>query len=176
MIDKFENNGSGWVIVRPIAYKLRFIRYNDLFRRARGFIPTPSWLHGRRAVINIQNEDDYCFVKCIYRYFNRDRYRQDYRDIPIDVVKKYFENSCIDLSMFDRGIDHGSVREFELSSKIGINIYYIDQRGHEYSRLDYISIYNNTDHEPMINLGYMNHGEKCHFVLITKPNCILSSK
>jgi hypothetical protein len=65
MNDKFENNGSGWVIVRPVAFKIRFIKYNDIFRRARGFIPTPSWLHGRRAVINFRNEDDYCFVKCI---------------------------------------------------------------------------------------------------------------
>jgi hypothetical protein len=84
MIDKFENNVSGWVIVRPLVFKIRFIKYNDMFRRARGFIPTPSWLDGRREVINIQNEDDYCFVKCIYRYFNKDRYRHDYRDIPID--------------------------------------------------------------------------------------------
>jgi hypothetical protein len=122
MIDKFENNGSGWVIVRPLAFKIRFIKYNDMFRRARRFIPTPSWLHGRRAVINIQNEDDYCFMKCLYRYFKIDKHRHDYRDILIDAVKKYFENNCIDLSMFDRGIDNGSVREFELSSKIGINI------------------------------------------------------
>jgi hypothetical protein len=85
MMDKFENQGSKWVIVRPLAFKLRFIRDTDVYRRARGFIPTPSWLHGRRAIINIQNEDDYCFFKCIYQYFNRDRYRHDYRDIPMDL-------------------------------------------------------------------------------------------
>jgi hypothetical protein len=98
MIDKFENNGSGWVIVRPLSYKIRFIKYNDMFRRARGFIPTPPWLHGRRAIINIENEDDYCFLKCIYRHFNRNKYRHDYLDITIDVVKKFFQDCNIDLS------------------------------------------------------------------------------
>jgi hypothetical protein len=107
MMDKFENQGSNWV-----AFKLRFIRYTDVFRRARGFIPTPSWLHGRKAVINIQNEDDYCFLKCIYRYFNRDRHRHDYSDIPMDVVNRFFENRCVNISIFDNGINHETVREF----------------------------------------------------------------
>jgi hypothetical protein len=54
MMDKFENQGSNWVIVRPLAFKLRFVRHTDVFRRSRGFIPTPAWLHGRKAIINIQ--------------------------------------------------------------------------------------------------------------------------
>jgi hypothetical protein len=173
---KFENQGSNWVIVRPLAFKLRLIKYTDRFRRARGFIPTPSWLHGRRAIINIQNEDDHCFLKCIYRYFNRDRYRHDYRDVSMDVVNRFFENKCINISIFDNGINHETVREFEISSKIGINIFYIDQRGHEYTRMDYVSIFNDTDHDPTINLGYMNDGDKCHFVLVTKVNSLISEK
>jgi hypothetical protein len=111
MMDKFENQGSNWVIVRPLAFKLRFIRYTDVFRRARGFIPTPAWLHGRRAIINIQNEDDHCFLKCIYRYFNRDKHRHDYRDISMDVVNRFFENRCINISIFDNGINHETVRD-----------------------------------------------------------------
>jgi hypothetical protein len=69
----------------------------------------------------------------------------------MDVVNRFFENRCVNISIFDNGINHETVREFELSSKIEINIFYIDQRGHEYTRMDYVSIFNDTDHEPTIN-------------------------
>jgi hypothetical protein len=94
----------------------------------------------------------------------------------MDVVNRFFENKCINISIFDNGINHETVREFEISSKIGINIFYIDQRGHEYTRMDYVSIFNDTDHDPTINLGYMNDGDKCHFVLVTKVNSLISEK
>jgi hypothetical protein len=74
MIDNFEHQGSDWVILSPVDFKFRFIRYKNGFKRARGFIPTPDWLNGRRAIINIQNKDENCFFKCIYRFFNRDKH------------------------------------------------------------------------------------------------------
>jgi hypothetical protein len=67
MMDNFEHQGSDWVIVKPVDFKFRLIRYKSGFKRARGFIPTPAWLNGRRAIINIQNKDENCFFKCIYR-------------------------------------------------------------------------------------------------------------
>jgi hypothetical protein len=56
MIHNFEHQGSNWVIVKPLSFKVRFIRYTDRFNRARGFIPTPAWLNARKAIINIQNK------------------------------------------------------------------------------------------------------------------------
>jgi hypothetical protein len=104
MMDKFENQGSNRVIVRPLAFKLRFIRHTDVFRRARGFIPTPAWLHGRRAIINIQNEDDHCFLKCIYRYFNRDKHHHDYRDICREVIDDFLLSRHIYRAIFSDGV------------------------------------------------------------------------
>jgi hypothetical protein len=49
MMDNFENQGSNWVIVRPLQFKVRFIRFTERFRRARGFVPTPIWLHGKKG-------------------------------------------------------------------------------------------------------------------------------
>jgi hypothetical protein len=106
MINNFENNGSNWVIVKPVSFKIRLIKYAESFRRAKGFIPTPSWLHGRRAIINIKNDDDNCFFKCIYRHFNKDKHRHDYRDVKMEVVSKFFNDNNFNLSMFERGVDH----------------------------------------------------------------------
>jgi hypothetical protein len=50
MIDKFENDGSDWVLNKPLMLTVRFIRYFDWFNRARGFIETPDWLKNRKAI------------------------------------------------------------------------------------------------------------------------------
>jgi hypothetical protein len=177
MMDNFENQGSNWVIVRPLQFKVRFIRFSERFRRAKGHIKTPVWLHDKKAIINMENEDDLCFFKCIWRYFNRDKHRHDYKDEKdLKVINTFFEEAGIDLSMFNDGITQESVRQFELTNKIGINIFYIDKRGPEHCRLDYISVYNDIIHEPMIDLGYLVEGDICHFVIVTKPNCIISNK
>jgi hypothetical protein len=42
MMHNIEDSGSNWIIVKPLSFKLRFIRYLDRFNRARGFIPTPE--------------------------------------------------------------------------------------------------------------------------------------
>jgi hypothetical protein len=177
MMDNFEHQGSNWVIVRPLDFKFRFIRYKNGFKRARGFIPTPSWFHNRRAIINIQNKDENCFFKCIYRYFNRDKHRNDHRDIPMDVVNKFFEQNQYDKSVFTNGITTEALRSFEQSTKIGINIYYIDPRGPEFTRHEYVSMFNDdNNYDPVVNLGYMEEDDKCHFVLVTKLNCLMSEK
>jgi hypothetical protein len=113
MMDNFEHNGSDWVLLRPIDFKFRLIRYKNGFKRARGFIPTPAWLNGRRAIINIQNKDENCFFKCIYRYFNRDKHRNDHRHVPIDGVNNFFTSKNIDKSLFRNGITCEALRAFE---------------------------------------------------------------
>jgi hypothetical protein len=52
-----------------------------------------------------------------------------------------------------------------------------DKRGPEYTKHDYVSMYNNEEnHQPMMNLGYLEEEDKSHFVFITKLNCIISEK
>jgi hypothetical protein len=78
--------------------------------------------------------------------------------------------------IFSDGVTTEALRYFEETYKIGINIYYIDPRGPQYTRHDYVSMHNNEDHDPIINLGYMEQDNKSHFVLITKLNCLISEK
>jgi hypothetical protein len=82
----------------------------------------------------------------------------------------------IDKSLFNGSVTTEALRCFEETTKIGINIFYIDERGPEHTKHDYVSKYDNENHGPMINLGYMEQDDKCHFVLITKLNCLISEK
>jgi hypothetical protein len=48
-----------------------------------------------------------------------------------------------------------SLRCFEKTTKIGINIFYIDPRGPQYTKHDYVSMCNDEEHESTIHLEYL---------------------
>ena len=52
------------------------------------YISLPDWISKKRAIINIQNRDEKCFLWCILRYL----YPRDKNDTRLTDLKKY-ENS-----------------------------------------------------------------------------------
>jgi hypothetical protein len=154
----------------------KIIMSNVKYYNTSGFVPTPDWLAKRRAIINIRNKDNDCFFKCIYRYFNREKYHHDYRDINTSDINKFLSSMNINRKVFDNGITDVSLIKFERFYMIGINIFSIDSRGPQYTKHEYVSIYNNTNECPIINLGYLVDDNKKHFVLILKLNCIMTEK
>jgi hypothetical protein len=116
------NDSSDWALIMQLKFTLRFIKFNDGFNRVRGFIETPEWLKKRKATINIQNKDDNCFLKCIYRYFNRDNEnRHNYRDISMELVNEFLDERGISIAIFKDGITAEVLRMFEKMTNIGIN-------------------------------------------------------
>jgi hypothetical protein len=69
----FEGSKSEWIVERIFKYDVRLIHYEPFFSISKGFLPTPEWLRGRKSIINIKNLDDQCFLKCIYRHYNKRR-------------------------------------------------------------------------------------------------------
>ena len=55
-IDKYERNGSGWIIDRLVTLDLRV--YNHLPLRGSAHIPLDNNLRGKKCVLNIKNNDD----------------------------------------------------------------------------------------------------------------------
>jgi hypothetical protein len=55
------------------------------------------------------------------------------------VVNEFFELNQFDKTIFNNGITIEALRQFEQQTKIGINILYIDPRGPEFTRFDYVS-------------------------------------
>ena len=49
------------------------------------YIPLPDWISNKKAIINIKNRDQKCFLWCILRYLNpKDKYGEELKDL-----KKY---------------------------------------------------------------------------------------
>ena len=71
MIEKmatFQSMGSGWRLHSIIQLELHTVRYNPL--RGRSYIPLPKELANKKAIINMKNSDNQCFLWCVLRALN----------------------------------------------------------------------------------------------------------
>ena len=64
----FQSMGSGWRLYSIIQLELHTVRYNPL--RGETWIPLPKVLADKKAIINMQNKDNKCFLWCILRALN----------------------------------------------------------------------------------------------------------
>jgi hypothetical protein len=67
-IDKFTNDGSGWVVDEVIGMYVNTTAYRPL--RASSYIDLPRFIKNTKACVNVQNKDDKCFsyaiLSCLY--------------------------------------------------------------------------------------------------------------
>ena len=60
--------GSGWRLHSIIRLELHTVRYNPL--RGKSYIPLPKELANKKAIINMENDDNQCFLWCVLRALN----------------------------------------------------------------------------------------------------------
>ncbi|XP_030746623.1 uncharacterized protein LOC115875339 [Sitophilus oryzae] len=58
--DEFAEKDSGWILLNFIHLEININKFNPL--RASSFIELPPEIVRRQAVVNIRNNDDYCFA------------------------------------------------------------------------------------------------------------------
>ena len=67
-IKYYQLNGSGWYFKEVIQFEIHTVDYNPM--RGSAHFPLPDWIIKKRAIINIRNTDDKCFLWCVLRYLN----------------------------------------------------------------------------------------------------------
>ena len=85
-IDAYQENGSGWYFVEVVQLEIHTVEFNP--SKGSSYIPLPDWISNKKAIVNIQNKDEKCFLWCILRYLHP---RED-NDSRLKDLKKY-ENS-----------------------------------------------------------------------------------
>jgi hypothetical protein len=61
-VDMFTSRGSGFTLEQIQDFTLIITRYLPFTGSSSSFIETPEWLHAKRCVINVRNDDQKCFV------------------------------------------------------------------------------------------------------------------
>ncbi|CAH3173562.1 unnamed protein product [Porites lobata] len=85
-IEAYQEAGSAWYFKEVDKLEIHSVEYNPT--KGSSYIPLPDWISNKKAIVNIKNKDEKCFLWCILRYlYPRDRDEERLTDL-----KKY-ENS-----------------------------------------------------------------------------------
>ena len=63
-----QKEGSPWRLHSIIQLELHTVTYNPL--RGETWIPLPKELADKKAIVNIKNKDNKCFLWCVLRALN----------------------------------------------------------------------------------------------------------
>ena len=82
-IEAYRENGSGWYFKEVEKLEIHTIEYNPT--KGSSYISLPGWISSKKAIVNIQNKDEKCFLWCILRYL----YPKETHEEKIKDLKKY---------------------------------------------------------------------------------------
>ena len=121
-IEEFNTNGSGWTFKEVEKLEIHTTEYNP--NKGSSYIDLPKWIKDKKAIINIKNKDDKCFLWCILRYLHPKERDAEW----IGDLKKY-ENS-LNTKGITFPIGENDINKFEnLNPDLpGINVFYLDEK------------------------------------------------
>ena len=117
-IAEYTNQGSGWVISEVTRHYMYVNKYTPL--AARSYIKLPDAITNRKATINIQNEDDKCFMYCLGRALDPNPEKSH-----LERVTKHLKDAChkLGLDQIKMPVSMKDIPKIEEKFNISINIF-----------------------------------------------------
>ena len=121
-IQSYAQNGSAWQFKEVEQLEIHTVKFNPL--KGSSYIDLPKWIKDKKAIINIKNRDDKCFLWCILRYLYPKKRDAEW----IGDLKKY------EFSLNTKGISFPmqlkDITKFEKMNPDlpGINVFYLDEK------------------------------------------------
>ena len=86
----YQKKGSGWYFKEVISLEIHIVEYKPM--RGGSYISLPNFIMRKKAIINMENEDDKCFLWSILRYLHpREKHSSGINDL-----KKYENDLNLD--------------------------------------------------------------------------------
>ncbi|GFV98082.1 uncharacterized protein TNCV_4448421 [Trichonephila clavipes] len=153
LFEEFTQRGSGWILDKILKLELNIAKYQSLSPSS--YIPLPKKLANKKAILNIKNEDQKCFVWCLLAH-------------KLKIDRNYNANSIHHYIPYESEIKLGNVKcpvpltsisTLEKLNNVRINVF-----GFEDEILPlYVSSREDLD---CINLLYISNEERQHYCLI----------
>ena len=158
-IDRFTMEGSGWAVIGLLNHELHVNKYDPLV--ARSYIPLPSEIQNRKATINIQNNDDKCFIYCLGRALDPTPEKKN-----LNCVSKHLRTVCerLGLNNIMTPVNEQDLPKIESQFNISINLF-----SHSNSDIYPIRITQSTA-EKHVDLLVTSNSETNHYVWIKNFN------
>ena len=153
----YQMNGSGWYFKEVISFEIHTVDYKPI--KGSCHIPLPDFLMRKKAIINMENKDDKCFLWCVLRYLHPVQKNAS----RINDLREY-END-LNFKGIDFPIRVKDIQKFENQSPNlpAINVFSINDNNKIYPlRL------NQKDAKKSIDLFLFSKDENQHYSLIKK--------
>ena len=163
-IEEFQQRQSGWVIEQLL--QLDFFILENTPLRGSSYIPLPKEIYTKRAVLNIRNQDDKCFLWSIIAakhpcYKHGDR------------VSKYKEHEhTFNVSGISFPTPVSDIPKFERRNNMTINVFGYDACNKAIYPIRVVST-SNTNHADLL---LISEGEKQHYCLIRNFSRLVGSQ
>ena len=166
-VDNYTRDGSKWHLKEIVQLEIHTTEHKPT--KGSSYIDLPKWIKDKKAIINIKNKDDKCFLWCILRYL----YPKERDAEWIGDLKKY-EHS-LNTKGITFPISKNDINKFEnLNPDLpGINIFYLDEKdcivpGRE--------IMKGKDCKNTIDLFLIEEDGKSHYTLVKNFNRLVRSQ
>ena len=162
--EMFEREGSGWQMNKIIKLEIKHAKYSPI--SGSSYIKLPEKLQAKKAILNIQNNDDYCFKWSVLAHLHP----VHWKDNPERVTNyTQFENS-LDWSNISFPTPLTDIVKFEKKNNISINVF-----GWEKNEIFPLQI-TKFSHQVHINLLLISDGIRRHFCLIKNMSRLLGDR
>ena len=166
-IDKAEMaEGSGWRFEKVIKLVLHTTRWDTI--NAGSYIELPQALKNKKAIINMKNQDDKCFLWSVLRALNPKDKNAERIDNDLKSKVDILNMEGIQYPVSFRGIDRFESQNPEIS--ITVLGYNKDERVNTLK----VSKYTGSKHDIVLLL--IKDGEKSHYCLVKNTSALLASQ
>ena len=167
-IQKVENSeGSGWVFVEVENLTLHTTLWDPL--KASSYIKLPKELKNKKAIINMENEDNKCFMWCVLRALNPSKDKHPSR---IDKNLKSKEHT-LNMDGITYPVDFRGIDRFESQNpEISISVLGYNEEEKVYPLK--LSKYTGSKHDIILLL--IKDGDNSHYCLVKNISALLYSQ
>ena len=166
-IQKVENaEGSGWVFVEIENLTLHTSIWDPL--KASSYIKLPKELKNKKAIINMKNKDNKCFMWCVLRALNPKDKNAERIDEDLKSKEHTLNMDGIAYPVDFRGIDRFEKQNPEIS--ISVLGYNEDEKVYPLK----LSKYTGCEHDIILLL--IKDGDNSHYCLVKNISALLSSQ
>ena len=158
--------GSGWVFVKVEKLVLHTTRWDPV--NAGSYIELPPALKNKKAIINMKNQDDKCFMWSVLRALNPKDNHPERIDNDLKSKVDTLNMQGIQYPVSFRGIDRFESQNLEIS--ITVLGYNKDERVNTLK----VSKYTGCKHDIVLLL--IKDGKKSHYCLVKNTSALLASQ
>ena len=161
-----EAAGSGWVFVKIKDLTLHTTGWDPL--NAGSYIDLPKALKDKHAIINMQNQDDKCFLWSVLRALNPKDKNAERIDKDLRSKENILNMKGINYPVDFRGIDHFESQNLDIAiSVIGYT---------NYGGLRPLKTSKDIKRKHQITLLLLKDGENSHYCLVKNKSALLASQ